>query len=137
MNELIALNKRCSGCEAEFFFQSNYCGNCGTPVGIGLERSMEFAPHEPNDNPPIVLTTDLSPLRRILDNRTAVIAILLCIGPLGLPALWLNRRFSTVTKTLTTVFYFLLTVLAPLALAWYWLEVPLRPLVDAFSEVNR
>jgi hypothetical protein len=73
---------------------------------------------------------------RLLGNRLVVIGLLAVAGPLGLPALWLSRRFSKPTKIATTVLFFLATVVAPLALAYYWLEIALRPLVDVFDKAK-
>ncbi len=72
-------------------------------------------------------------LARVLNNRLIVIAILSVAGPIGLPALWLSRRFSRPTKVITTVLFLLLTIGFPLAMVYYWCEVALRPLVDAFA----
>lgn len=74
-------------------------------------------------------------LRTALDNRWLVIGLLAVVGPLGLPAVWLNRRFSPATKIALTLLFFLLTVGLPLALTWYACETLLRPLVDAFPPV--
>ena len=73
----------------------------------------------------------------ILNNRLAVVGILALVGPLGLPALWLSRRFSKPTKIITTVLFLLVTVVMPLALAFYWLEIALRPLADAMHQANQ
>ena len=73
----------------------------------------------------------------LLNNRLAVIGLVAVAGPLGLPALWFSRRFSRLTKIITTVVFVLVTAVLPLALAYYWLEISLRPLVDAFGEVHK
>jgi hypothetical protein len=73
-------------------------------------------------------------LARALDNRLTVLSLLACAGPIGLPALWLSRRFSKGTKALVTIAFLLATVVFPLAMAYYWLDVALRPLVDAMSQ---
>ena len=72
-------------------------------------------------------------IAEVLDNRLFVIAILLCAGPIGLPALWFSHRFARRSKIITTTVYFLLTVIVPLAIAWYFLDVAVRPIVDALS----
>ena len=51
-----------------------------------------------------------SSLRRFLDNRLLVVGLMLLTGPLGLPALWLNRRFSATSKILGTIGFMLLTI---------------------------
>jgi hypothetical protein len=70
---------------------------------------------------------------RLLSNRAVVIGLLAISGPIGLPALWLSRRFSRTTKIVTTVAFLLATVAFPLALTYYWTEIALRPLVEAFD----
>lgn len=86
---------------------------------------------------PAMLSAELDPaFVRLLGNRLVVVGLLAVAGPLGLPALWLSRRFSKPTKIATTVVFFLATVVAPLALAYYWLEVALRPLVDVFDKAK-
>jgi len=72
-------------------------------------------------------------IRAWLDNRLLVTGLLLLVGPLGLPALWLNRRFSRITKILGTVAFMLVTVVLPIALTWYWCQTALQPLVDKFA----
>ena len=78
-----------------------------------------------------VVSVDSS-LRRIFDNRLVVTGLLLLVGPLGLPALWLNRRFSLTSKVLGTVGFVLLTVVFPLVMVWYWCQYATQPVVDAF-----
>lgn len=58
---------------------------------------------------------------------------MLLIGPLGLPALWLNRRFSRKSKILGTIGFLLLTIGLPIALTWYWCHHALQPLIEAFG----
>ncbi len=70
----------------------------------------------------------------VLNNRFYVAALLLCAGPIGLPALWFSPRFSRRTKIVTTMLHFLCTAIVPLAVAYYFLEVALRPLVAAFGQ---
>ncbi len=62
-----------------------------------------------------------------------MIAILLCGGPLGLPLMWCSRSFSRRSKIITTTAYFLFTVVFPLAIAWYFLDFALQPLVEALG----
>ena len=76
-------------------------------------------------------------LRRLLDNRWVISALLLAVGPIGLPALWFSRRFSFAAKTGITVLFLLLTAVVPLVVAWYFFEVALRPLLDAMASVRQ
>ena len=84
-----------------------------------------------------VATITLNPeFARLLSNRLVVVGILAIVGPLGLPALWLSPRFTRISKILTTAIFLLVTVVLPLAIAYYWLEIAMRPLVDAFGQVH-
>jgi hypothetical protein len=82
------------------------------------------------------LEITLSGPAALLNNRAVVIAILCCAGPIGLPALWFSPRFSPITKGIVTAAFFTLTVVLPLAGAWYALEVLIRPIADALSSAN-
>ena len=62
-----------------------------------------------------------------------VIALLAVAGPIGLPALWFSGKFGRWTKIITTFVFLLITVAFPLAITYYFCEIALRPLVDAFS----
>ena len=73
-------------------------------------------------------------INAFLNNRLAVIGIIALIGPLGLPALWFSWRFSKSTKIITTTAYFLVTIVLPIALAWYWLDYSVRPLIEVFDK---
>lgn len=116
------------------------------PMGEIQVLSPVSAPHVENQRGPAPIVTatqrpvtliTLSPgLNGLLSNRLAVVAILALVGPIGLPALWLSPRFSRIAKILTTVLFLLATVALPLAMAYYWLEIALRPLVDAFGQVH-
>ncbi len=76
----------------------------------------------------------LEPLRRLVDNRMVAVGLLLFVGPVGLLAVWMNRRFHRVTKIAWTTFYVALTVVVPIALTCYFCGWALRPLVDAFGD---
>ena len=72
-----------------------------------------------------------------LENRWAVLGLLLTTGPLGLPALWLSRKFSRSLKVFVTVIFLLVTIAFPLGLIWYWCEVAIAPLLDVFGSSKR
>ena len=122
-------------------------GGTLVPVSVGDERSppAPVAIVELIDRPPVVLAPQSPPLvhpaavpaeleaiRRVLDNRPLVVLLVLFAGPLGLPALWLSRRFPRWVKISISVAFLLLTVVAPIAVTWYYLNVAVAPLVDAF-----
>lgn len=92
------------------------------------------APRKTNP-PPAIIEVDPA-IGRLLNNRLLVVGLLAVTGPVGLPALWFSRRFSRPTKVITTVLLFGVSVVFPLLMAFYWLNVALRPLVDAFSQAR-
>ncbi len=141
MNELIVIDDSCNRCGVALFESDNFCSNCGLPA---VADAYPNVPAELLDPPtelaivpsaPVVVAPvcQPSPLAGVLENRLLVIAILLCAGPMGLPALWFSHRFSRRTKILTTTGYLLVTAIVPLAIAWYFLEVAVRPVVDVLG----
>ncbi|MCA9099593.1 MAG: hypothetical protein R3C10_21610 [Pirellulales bacterium] len=73
-------------------------------------------------------------LQRWADNRLFVVGVLLVVGPLGLPLIWVSRRLSLGAKIAWTVVFVLFTVVLPIALVWYCCDVLLQPLLDAFEQ---
>ena len=141
MNELIVINDSCSYCGVALTASDNFCGNCGTPQSVSeyppagvtmidAQRALTVVPPSPSTLAPRPVQ---SLITEFLDNRLFVTAILLCAGPIGLPALWFSHRFSRRCKIITTTGYFFFTVILPLAIAWYFLDVAVRPIVDALS----
>ena len=100
---------------------------------IGQSTDLVEAPA-----PPTTLTIQIDPrVLAWLNHRGVVAAILLVCGPLGLPALWFSPRFSKTSKIVISVLLFAATVVAPLALSWYWLDVAVRPVLDALTSAGR
>lgn len=135
----IATDKFCRHCGSPLAAYDNFCGECGTgcrdliaigdpmpgmPVGLVAAEPMSIAP----------TSAGTQAINSVLNNRLAVIAIIVFIGPPGLLALWFSPRFAKRTKTITTAAYALLTIVLPLAIAWYWLDYALRPLVNVFGK---
>jgi hypothetical protein len=145
MNQLIstrqfhaATEMFCRQCGGRLGSQDNFCGECGTgsePIEIFdpvSGTSVGFVAAAP---PNAILANDGAPaIKAFLKNRLAVVGMIALIGPLGLPALWFSPRFTTRTKVITTSAYVLMTTVVPLAVAWYWLDYSLRPLVDVFGQ---
>ena len=146
MNQLIASTLCCEICGADLEPDWAACPCCGEAIGPrpaqtqaqaqaqaqaknlpALRRGIALEPVRPR------IVGIGGPLGYVLKRRWAIVAILLTVGPLGLPALWFSERFSKLAKILTTVGFFLGTVVLPLAVLWYWLNVALRPLVDTLS----
>lgn len=136
MREMILVAATCHDCGCELEAGGARCPSC-----IAAAQRPPVMVVQPEVLPPSLAahgTTLAAPrLENLLDNRLVVISVLLVAGPLGLPALWFSRRFSRVTKTVTTVIFFLLTAVLPLVAAWFCFEVLLRPLADAIESVNR
>jgi hypothetical protein len=141
MTELIVIEDSCHHCGLTLSAWDNYCRNCGQAAIASASELVDAelidSPHETalvaRHSTIAVAPRERSLVTQILENRFYVISILLCVGPIGLPALWFSRRFSRRAKIITTTCYFLFTVVIPLMAAWYFLNVALRPIVDALS----
>ena len=99
------------------------------PATFSSDRTGTCSPSL--DPPSLTIISSDSSVRRLLDNRLLVASLLLVVGPLGLPALWLNRRFSRLTKILGTIGFLLISIVFPIVMTWYWCQHALQPLVDA------
>jgi len=143
-------------CRAAVRVNFRFCPQCGAAiVQIGQSQLQNRAPAH-NISPPEVFhnaapngmavsayaqpqhmtglaSTAGGGIQKLIDNRLIVSGLLICGGPMALPALWFSRSFSTTTKTLTTIGYTLLTVVMPIAVTWYFTNAALWPLVEAFS----
>jgi len=123
----------------ELVVQATTCVHCGEPLPHGAEVCPDcdshelatLAPPSANGRPPLPAQRGAVVGLACFDNRWLVVGLLLVAGPLGLPALWLSRRFSLAVKIATTALYTALTVALPIALVWYWCEAAVRPVVDA------
>ncbi len=142
MSELIVINDCCIHCGVAFLGSDNYCRNCGLPAVVPVYADVEVELVDSQADLTVVPScqSTVAPRREqslvtvVLENRSYVIPLLLCVGPMGLPALWFSRRFSRRFKIITTTGYFLFTVILPLATAWYVLDVAVRPLMDVLSK---
>lgn len=128
----------CRLCGGRLAFQDNFCGHCGSDCRELIEIvdpvSGASVGQVANQTAAGVTTEGLQSIKALVNNRSAVIGMIALVGPLGLPALWFSPRFGKRTKIITTATYVLLTTIVPLALAWYWLDYSLRPLVDVFGK---
>ena len=141
----------CTACGGRLNCNWQVCPWCAQPVvddaGVVAVRHGELLPAErhlpqrdsgaPLVSPHALPAGDSSwqSLRHALDNRLVVLALLAVAGPLGLPAVWLNRRFSRTTKIVLSLLFFAVTVVLPIVATWYACETLLRPLADAFPPV--
>jgi hypothetical protein len=141
MSELIVTSDSCSRCGVAFLGSENFCRNCGRPIVVAEYADDEGELIHPQHELAVVSScqTAVAPRREqslvtvVLENRFCVVAILLCAGPIGLPALWFSPRFSRRFKIITSTGYFLLTAILPLAITWYVVDAAVRPLVDVFA----
>ena len=144
----------CGQCGNHLNVQDNFCRNCGTqvhgPIAV-TSTSIVTATSQPtalilddqNDVRQATgtlakhnqqqLSNPADTVQVILNNRLYVGIVIALIGPLGLPALWFSPRFSNQTKLLLTLFFVVITAVVPLAIAWYFLDYSVRPLVEALS----
>jgi hypothetical protein len=141
MSELIVISDRCGNEGHSLLESDNFCSNCGHPAiepaaenqSTGMiERRQQRLATGPQ---PLFVTMNhpVSVVEEALNNRLVVTAILLLAGPIGLPALWFSPKFSGRAKIFATSIYFLITAMLPLAAAWYFLDVALRPLFEVFN----
>ena len=79
------------------------------------------------------LSSPADTVQTVLNNRLYIGIIIALIGPLGLPALWFSPRFSKRTKIVLTSLFVFMTTVVPLAVAWYFLDYSLRPLLDVLA----
>ena len=87
--------------------------------------------------PPVIAVVAPRPAEaRLLNSHAIVWAILLVLGPLGLPALWMSPRYSKTAKVLWTAVLLIGTVVLPIAMTWYWLDTAMQPLLDAFNKAG-
>jgi hypothetical protein len=137
MNELVVVNDSCRRCGVGLLESTNFCSHCGLPTAEDAYPNVPAVLVDRCTEPAIIrsvpMPTAPPPVTQMLDNRLVVVAIVLFAGPIGLPALWFSRGFSPRTKILTTAAYLLLTTIVPLAIAWYFLEVAVRPVVNALG----
>ena len=110
----------------------------GQSTALVEATPVDALPASASPAPPTTLTIQIDPrVLAWLNHRGIVVAILLTCGPLGLPALWFSPRFSKTSKIVISVLLFAATVVAPLALSWYWLDVAVRPVLDALTSAGR
>jgi hypothetical protein len=120
MNELIVASVLCDHCGRDVPAESDGCAECRHVPAVAQRNVPTIAQRAPVLPP-------------ALERRWVAIAIVLCAGPIGLPLVWLSSRFSRLAKISLSASFVLLTVIVPIALVWYWCEVPIRPLVEALA----
>ena len=124
----------CRNCGRSIAPDDNFCGRCGQHGRGGRQSSGECRDVAnvavPTMPPP---SNSLQVVDSVLKSRFAVLALIATLGPLGLVALWISPSFSSPTKTMWTLGYLLVAVVMPIAIAIYWLDFSVRPLVDVLG----
>jgi hypothetical protein len=132
MNQLVIASDECCCCGQAYWPGDQFCSACGAlllPVAAApARRELAIPPGSINST-----TAKTSAMSVVLNSRGAVWCALLVAGPLGLPLLWLSPRFSSWSKIATTVLFFVVTVLLPIVVAYYFLDIAVQPLLGAFK----
>lgn len=142
MNELITTSPieidvcLCGFCGQCMNADDNFCRHCGEDCrGLIVEPASTQLSGRSNGRSTEVGAVRLpGDLQKIVDNRLVVTGLVAFAGPLGLLALWFSQRIRKRTKIIVTTSYILLTVVLPIAVAWYWLDVSLRPIVELLNK---
>lgn len=126
----------CRNCGRPIEIDDNFCGRCGQFGGREGEcRTIANVapPSIPSQSNSLPQSNNLQLVEGVLGNRFAVLGLIATLGPLGLVALWVSPSFSSPTKTIWTLGYLLVAVVLPIAIAIYWLDYSVRPLVDVLG----
>ena len=143
MNELITTrpaeiqpNNFCCSCGCSLLPNDNFCGQCGAGCRdlIVPPDAVSLIDDQPGQSREVTTSDPAASLQAVVNNRMFVVGMIACAGPLGLLAMWFSQRFTNRTKVITTVSYILLTIVAPLVVIWYWLNIAIRPVVDVLSQ---
>lgn len=149
----LVVDNFCGNCGKDLQAQDNYCRGCGTPAhcieatisttvvtDAQSTASMEVQTvgqiESAGPGTTVAKRDPSSPastIETVLNNRLYVGFVIALIGPLGLPALWFSPRFSKRTKIVATLLFVIVSAVLPLAIAWYFLDYKMRPLLDAFG----
>ncbi len=104
-------------------------------IEIGAAAISTEAGGDGSSSQTAISTLD-SAVHRVLSSRLLVTVILATCGPMGLPALWLSPRFSRSGKVLLTTLFLAFTIVFPIAMAWYWLDIAVRPVLEALESAT-
>ena len=141
MNELISTRpvaletcSYCRSCGTALSSGDNFCSHCGAGCRDLIVPSANLIEIEQQESKAIATVGPSTTLQTLVNSRTFVVSMIAVAGPLGLLALWFSQRFTNRTKILTTTGYVLLAMVLPLVVIWYWLDVALRPIIEALGK---
>lgn len=76
-------------------------------------------------------------IRTAVRSHAFIWVVILSIGPLGLPLLWLSPKYPMWAKILISLATVFFTIILPIAITIYCGEFLVRGLLDAMEEANR
>ncbi|WP_207394778.1 hypothetical protein [Bremerella alba] len=76
-------------------------------------------------------------IRSAARSHTIIWIVILSIGPLGLPLLWVSPKYPTWSKVLISLATVFFTIILPILVVIYCGEFLVRPVLDALEEANR
>ncbi|WDI44238.1 hypothetical protein [Bremerella sp. P1] len=76
-------------------------------------------------------------IRSAVRSHTIIWIVILSIGPLGLPLLWLSPKYPAWAKILISLATVFFTVILPVLVTIYCGEFLVRGLLEAMEEANR
>ena len=143
----------CGRCGNGLLAQDNFCRHCGTQANAADDMVWASAVEVESSSTSLTttnqnqlgssagtvtnhnqqLSSPADTVQTVLNNRLYIGIIIALIGPLGLPALWFSPRFSKRTKIVLTSLFVFMTTVVPLAVAWYFLDYSLRPVLDVLA----
>jgi len=83
------------------------------------------------------ILAQLPPVVTLLANsHLAIWSLILILGPMGLPLLWLSPKYSTASKIAWTLGMIFMTVVLPIALTIYCTQFLVSPVLDAMNDAN-
>ena len=137
----LIIDNFCGNCGNDLSVHDNFCRSCGTQAHGGSQPTSAGPPRPSSADCSTIavasrgqqLSSPVGAIQTVLNNRWYVAVVIALIGPLGLPALWFSPRFSKRTKIVGTLIFVVMTTVVPLAVAWYFLEHRVRPVVDALG----
>lgn len=124
----------CRSCGTALSSDDNFCSHCGAGCRDLIVPPANLIEIEQQESKAIATVGPSTTFQTLVNSRTFVVSMIAVAGPLGLLALWFSQRFTNRTKILTTTGYVLLAMVLPLVVIWYWLDVALRPIIEALGK---